>query len=102
MDDFADFSNEGPRHRRPQEPYDRDISFHTPARTNQFSHFAVHPPETSFHFHTRGLNVSRQVYDDDQLTYEDGSAPLDDYGPSESSLLSDVILLISCRSCTSG
>ena len=101
MDDFEDFSNEGPRHRRPQEHYDRDISFHTPARTSQFSQYTLQPQDTSSHFYARGGNLSRQVYDDDQLTYEEGqiagpnwfspslsrSTALDDYGPSESLLL---------------
>ena len=103
MDDFDDFSSyEGPRHRRPQERYDRDISFHTPAPANQVSQYAVHSLDTSSHFNARAGNVSRQVYDDDQLIYEDGSAALDDYGRSESPLLSNNVLLILCRSCSSG
>ena len=103
MDDFEDFSNEVPRHRRQQEPYDHDISFHTPARTSQFSQYALHSQDTSSHFYARAGNVSRQVYnDDDQLAYEDGSVALDDYGPSESLLLLNSISLTSHRSCASG
>ena len=103
MDDSEDFSNEVPRHRRQQEPYDHDISFHTPARTSQVSQYALHSQDSSSHFYAHVGNVSRQVYnDDDQLTYEDDSVALDDYGPSESLLLPNTILLTSNRSCTFG